>query len=84
LKRALQRNRALKQEREERFEREEIQFHRRVRKGYLSISKRESYRMKVIDTREGEEKVFERIRKIVDNLLIGVKGARGQRAKQTH
>jgi dTMP kinase len=84
LKRALQRNRALKQEREERFEREEIQFHRRVRKGYLSISKRESYRMKVIDTREGEEKVFERIRKIVDNLLIGVKGARGQRVKQTY
>jgi hypothetical protein len=40
--------------------------------------------MKVIDTREGEEKVFERIRKIVDNLLIGVKGARGQRVKQTH
>jgi dTMP kinase len=78
LKRALQRNRTLKQEREERFEREEIQFHRRVRKGYLSISKRESYRMKVIDTREGEEKVFERIRKIVDNLLMGVKGSRGQ------
>jgi len=84
LKRALQRNRTLKQEREERFEREEIQFHRRVRKGYLGISKRESYRMKVIDTREGEEKVFEKIRKIVDNLLIGVKGARGQGVKQTH
>jgi hypothetical protein len=39
--------------------------------------------MKVIDTREGEEKVFERIRKIVDNLLIRVKGARKQRVKQT-
>jgi dTMP kinase len=76
LKRALQRNRTLKQEREERFEREEIQFHQRVRKGYLTISKKESDRMKVIDTREGEKKVFERICKIVDNLLI--------RAKQTH
>jgi hypothetical protein len=29
----------------------------------------------VIDTREGEEKVFENIRKIVDNL-VGFKGFR--------
>jgi len=69
LKRALQRNRTLKQEREERFEREEIQFHRRVRKGYLAIAKKEPYRVKLIDTREGQEKVFEKIRKIVDNLI---------------
>jgi dTMP kinase len=80
LKRALQRNRALKQEREERFEKEEIQFHRRVRKGYLAIAKREPHRVRVIDTREGEEKVFEKIRKIVDNL-IGVKGSRIQGVK---
>jgi dTMP kinase len=70
LKRALQRNRTLKQEREERFEREEIQFHQRVRKGYLAIAKKEPRRVKVIDTREGEEKVFQKIRKIVDNLLV--------------
>jgi dTMP kinase len=69
LNRALQRNRTLKQEREERFEREEIQFHRRVRKGYLAIARKEPHRVKVIDTREGEEKVFEKIRKIVDNLI---------------
>ena len=69
LKRALQRNRTLKQEREERFEREEIQFHRRVRKGYLAIAKKEPYRVKLIDTREDQEKVFEKIRKIVDNLI---------------
>jgi dTMP kinase len=73
LKRALQRNRALKQEKEERFEKEEIQFHRRVRKGYLAIAKKEPHRVKVIDTREGEDSVFDKIRKIVDNL-IGVKG----------
>ena len=69
LKRALQRNRVLKQEKEGRFEKEEIQFHRRVRKGYLDIAKREPRRVKVIDTREGEKKVFEMIRKIVDNLM---------------
>jgi dTMP kinase len=69
LKRALNRNRTLKQEKEERFEKEKIQFHRRVRKGYLVIAKKESRRVKVIDTRVGEDKVFEKIRKIVDNLI---------------
>jgi dTMP kinase len=79
LKRALQRNQTLKQEREERFEREEIQFHQRVRKGYLAIAKKEPRRVKVIDTREGEERVFEKIRKIVDNLISRVQGVRGSR-----
>ena len=69
LKRAIRRNRTRRQEREERFEKEKIQFHRRVRKGYLTIAKKEPYRVKVIDTREGEDKVFEKIRKIVDNLI---------------
>ena len=69
LKRAIRRIRTLKQEREERFEMEEIKFHRRVRKGYLVIAKKEPWRVKVIDTREGEERVFEKIRKIVDNLI---------------
>jgi dTMP kinase len=73
LKRAIQRNRTLRQEREERFEREEIEFHRRVRKGYLAIARKEPRRVKVIDTRKGEEKVFEKIREIVDNLISGKK-----------
>jgi dTMP kinase len=71
LKRALQRNRTLKQENEERFEKEKIQFHRRVRRGYLAIAKKEPQRVKVIDTRQGEDKVFEKIRQIVDELLVG-------------
>ena len=79
LKRAIQRNRTLKQEREERFEREEIEFHRRVRKGYLAIARKEPRRVKVIDTRKGEEKVFEKIRKIVDNLIKGKKKQFGAR-----
>ena len=81
LKRALQRNRTLKQEREGRFEREEIQFHQRVRKGYLAIARKEPRRVMVIDTRQGEEKVFEKIQKIVDNLLIGTKRSRGFRVR---
>lgn len=77
LKRALQRNRISKNEKEGRFEKEKIQFHHRVRKGYLAIAKKEPRRVKVIDTRAGEEKVFEKIREIVDER-IGFKGSRGQ------
>lgn len=69
LKRALQRNRISKNEKEGRFERERLQFHHRVRKGYLQIAKKEPHRVKVIDTRAGEEKVFEKIREVVDEVL---------------
>jgi dTMP kinase len=69
LKRALQRNQKLKKEKEGRFEREKIQFHHKVRRGYLSIAKKEPHRVKVIDTREGEDKVFGKIRRIVDDFL---------------
>ncbi len=73
LERAIRRNRALKREKEERFEREKIQFHRRMRKGYLVIAEKEPQRVRVIDTRVGEERVFDKIRKIVDNLIEGKK-----------
>ncbi len=70
LKRALKRNQVLRQEKEGRFEREKIQFHNRVRKGYLTLSKKEPRRVKVIDTRKGEDRVFEEIRQVVDQLII--------------
>ena len=69
LKRALRRNRTLNKEKEGRFEEEEVQFHDRVRRGYLSIAKKEPDRVKVIGTREVKDKVFEKIRKIVDELI---------------
>jgi len=40
LQRALQRNQRLRQEKEGRFELERIQFHHRVRRGYLFIAKK--------------------------------------------
>lgn len=70
LKRARQRNRVSKNEKEGRFEREKTPFHRRVREGYLEIARREPRRIKVIDTQGGVEKVFEKIREIVDPLLV--------------
>ncbi len=81
LKRALQRNRVLKQEKEGRFEKEKIQFHNRVRKGYLAIARREPGRVKMIDTRLAEDQVFEKIRQVIDKE-IGVKGSRGQGSKE--
>ena len=71
LKRALKRNRTLKQEKEGRFEKEKIQFHQRVRKGYLALAEKEPHRVKVINTRQGPDKVFDKIRKIIDQLLVG-------------
>jgi dTMP kinase len=76
LKRAIQRNRTLGYEEQDRFEREKIEFHHRVRKGYLALAKKDPGRVKVIDTRQGEEKVFEKIRKIVDPLIIRRKNSR--------
>ena len=69
LRRARERNRTQGNDRQDRFEREKIRFHHRVRKGYLSLAKKEAGRVKVIDTRQGEEKVFEEIRAIVDQRI---------------
>jgi dTMP kinase len=77
LKRALKRNRTLKQEKEERFEKEKIQFHQRVRKGYLALAKKEPHRVKVVDTRQGEDNVFNKILKTVDKLIVRSNLVRG-------
>jgi dTMP kinase len=78
LKRALQRNQTLRQEKEGRFELEEVRFHNRVRRGYLAVAKKEPRRFKIIDTRQGEEKVFQKIQKLIDELIQS-KGAKGTR-----
>ena len=69
LKRAVRRDRQKRSNRQDRFEREKIQFHHRVRRGYLSLAEQEPRRIKIIDTRDGEEKVFNIIRKTVDRLI---------------
>jgi dTMP kinase len=69
LKRAVQRNQGTKQGKEDRFEREALRFHHRVRRGYLALAMKEPRRVKMIDTRQGEESVFEKIRKIVDGRI---------------
>lgn len=77
LRRAIRRIEVLKQEKEGRFEKEKIQFHNRVRRGYLALARREPRRVKVIDTRKREDKVFEEIQRIIDKI-IGSKDSRVQ------
>jgi dTMP kinase len=69
LKRAIHRNRTMRQEKEGRFELEKVPFHHRVRRGYLTLAKKQWRRFKVIDTRQGEEKVFQKIQKVIDELI---------------
>ena len=69
LTRAIRRNQTMRQEKEGRFELEKVPFHHRVRRGYLAIAKKRRRRFKVIDTRQGEEKVFQKIQKVIDDLI---------------
>jgi dTMP kinase len=70
LSRARRRNAALQEEEEDRFEREAIDFHRRVREGYLHLARMEAARFQVIDARGTEEAVAERILTAVEAFVL--------------
>jgi dTMP kinase len=55
--------------REERFEKESIEFHQRVREGYLALAARESDRFVVIDGGGGIEETAAMILKVVTDRL---------------
>ena len=61
LTRALKRNEIMEQEGQDRFEKEEMNFHTAVREGYLSIAKNEPARFMVVDGTLGEDELEERI-----------------------
>jgi dTMP kinase len=52
--------------REDRFEREKVEFHERVRAGFLELARSEPGRFCVIDASRSIEEVFEQVRKLVD------------------
>ncbi|MCL2335495.1 MAG: dTMP kinase, partial [Endomicrobia bacterium] len=54
----------------DRIERESVQFHKDVRKGYLSQAKKEPKRIKVIKTNADVNKTWMLIKKEVDKQLI--------------
>jgi dTMP kinase len=67
--RARGRNNCLGLEAEARFENEELAFHDRVRKGYLTLVAQEPDRIRVVDASVTSEAVQEQVRKIFDERL---------------
>ena len=53
----------------DRMESAGIEFHKKVRNGYLEIAKQEPERVKVVNANNSIEKVFEDAKKIIDNFL---------------
>jgi dTMP kinase len=58
--------------REDRFERESVVFHERVREGYLKLAHRDPDRIKVIDASQGEDAVHRLICGVVEGRLRDV------------
>ncbi len=68
LHRARRRNTEQALAHEDRFEREALAFHRRVREGYLELARRES-RFRIIDARGPEDDIAERVAAVVKAFL---------------
>jgi dTMP kinase len=56
--------------REDRFEREEIEFHERVRAGFLEMARAEPERFRVIDASRSIESITADIRRIIDQEVL--------------
>jgi dTMP kinase len=54
---------------EDRFEREKIEFHERVRAGFLELARAESHRFRIIDAARSAEEVRQEIKNIIDGEL---------------
>ena len=55
--------------REDRFEREKVEFHEKVRKGFLELAREEPNRIYVLDASRAIHQVHEEIRRVVDQKL---------------
>ncbi|MGI9952584.1 dTMP kinase [Moorellaceae bacterium AZ2] len=53
----------------DRFEQEDLDFHRRVREGYLELARREPGRIKIIDALGSKDEVFRQVWGAVETLL---------------
>jgi dTMP kinase len=56
-------------QREDRFEKESLSFHEKVRQGYLTLAQREPERFHVIDAASGPDHVFQRVSDVVLTAL---------------
>ncbi|MCB9757407.1 MAG: dTMP kinase [Candidatus Omnitrophica bacterium] len=53
----------------DRIELRSVQYHRRVRKGYLALAKQEPHRFRVIKVNKGKDEIFKTVRHYVDEFL---------------
>ena len=58
-------------ETEGRFENEDLEFHRRVRDGYLALADTEPRRLRVVDARGDEDAVAQRVELALADLVAG-------------
>jgi dTMP kinase len=58
-----------KRSREDRFEREKIEFHEKVRKGFLELARAEPQRFRIIDAARSAAEVGREIKDIIDREL---------------
>lgn len=56
-------------ETKDRLEKEGIEFHKKLRSGYLELSKKFSDRIKVVNSNLGIEEVFEQVKNILDKNI---------------
>ncbi len=56
---------------ESRFEQEKIEFHRKVRSGYLDLARLEPQRFRIVDAEQRREQVCEAIESIMTDFLDG-------------
>lgn len=57
--------------REDRFEREHLDFHRRIREGYLAIARQEPDRVQVLDASKGIEPTRREVQSVLSAFLGG-------------
>jgi len=70
LKRATERNNKLNEPAAaDRFEREKLDFHRRIREGYLDIAGKESERFRVIDANRDIDVIQEEVRRCIGDFI---------------
>ena len=53
----------------DRLEKEGLEFHKKVREGYLKIARKNQDRIKIIDANLAVEDVFQQIKEILDRYL---------------
>ena len=77
LDRAMKRNMALSRDDQDRFEREEINFHRAVRRGYLDLAQNDKERFIIIDASLNEDEIELQIYEVLRPFLDAENGMKG-------